>query len=114
MQNKPNFQKAEMKLNLYSAKDYENKPRLKISKNKPNQTQPVVSRVEPTCSELARPELACGELVEPVEGVEPISKRARSRYNYFNLFFIFIGLSPVSWYNTCQLGLFSRLSGIFS
>ena len=29
-------------------------------------------RVEPACSELARPELACGELVEPVEGVEPI------------------------------------------
>jgi hypothetical protein len=39
MQNKPNFQKAEMKLNLYSAKDYENKPRLRIPKNKPNQTQ---------------------------------------------------------------------------
>jgi len=43
MQNKPNFQKAKMKLNFYSAKDYENKPRLQKPKNKPNQTQPVVS-----------------------------------------------------------------------
>ena len=29
------------------------------------------SKVEQACSELARPEPACGELVEPVEGVEP-------------------------------------------
>ena len=27
-QNKPNFRKAKMKLNFYSTKDYENKPRL--------------------------------------------------------------------------------------
>jgi hypothetical protein len=38
----------------------------KRRENKPNQTQPVVSAVESTCSELA-----CSELVE---GVEPISK----------------------------------------
>jgi hypothetical protein len=48
MQNKPNFQKAKMKLNFYSAKDYENKPRLRTPKNKPNQTQfyppPAVSK----------------------------------------------------------------------
>jgi len=43
MQNKPNSRKAKMKLNFYSTKDYENKPRLrapaKQSQNKPNQTQ---------------------------------------------------------------------------
>ena len=43
-------------------------------KTKPKQTQS-----NPTCSELACGELACTELgrsVEPVEGVEPISKGA--------------------------------------
>jgi hypothetical protein len=39
MQNKPNLRKAKMKLSFYSAKDYENKPRLRTPKNKPNQTQ---------------------------------------------------------------------------
>jgi hypothetical protein len=39
MQNKPNFQKTEMKLNFYSAKDYGNESRLRTPKNKPNQTQ---------------------------------------------------------------------------
>jgi hypothetical protein len=39
LQNKPNSRKTEMKLNFYSAKDYENKPRLRTPKNKPNQTQ---------------------------------------------------------------------------
>ena len=29
MQNKPNFRKAKMKLNFYSTKGYENKPRLR-------------------------------------------------------------------------------------
>jgi hypothetical protein len=48
MQNKPNLRKAKMKLNFYSAKDYENKSRLQKPKNKPNQTQfyppPAVSK----------------------------------------------------------------------
>jgi len=39
MQNKPNFQKAKMNLNLYSTKDYENESRLQKPKNKPKQTQ---------------------------------------------------------------------------
>ena len=37
------------------------------------ESQEKQTQSNPTCSELARPELACGELVEPVEGVEPIS-----------------------------------------
>ena len=52
-----------MKLNFYSTKDYENKPRLR--------TPPKQTQSNPTCSELA-----CGELVEPVERVEPISNPA--------------------------------------
>jgi len=39
MQNKPNFQKAEMKLSFYSTGGYENQGLLRNSKNKPNQTQ---------------------------------------------------------------------------
>jgi len=71
-----------MKLNLYSAKDYENKPRLRTPA-KQTQSNPIYGeqtclelcrKSRTTCSELACPELACGELVEPVEGVEPISK----------------------------------------
>jgi len=46
MQNKPNFQKTKMKLNLYSTKDYENKSGLlKMEK----QTQS-----NPTCTEQRR------------------------------------------------------------
>jgi len=46
-QNKPNFREAKMKLNLYSAGDYENQGRLRNSKNKPNQTQsnPILSAI---------------------------------------------------------------------
>ena len=43
LQNKPNFQKRKMKLNLCSTRGYENEPLLRTNKNKPNQTQPVVS-----------------------------------------------------------------------
>ena len=39
MQNKPNFRKAKMNVNFYSTKDYENVPRRRTRKNKPNQTQ---------------------------------------------------------------------------
>jgi hypothetical protein len=67
MQNKPNFRKAEMKLNFYSTKDYESQPRLRPP---PKQTQfmPLVSN--PICSELA-----CGEQGRTVE---PISKAKES------------------------------------
>jgi len=47
MQNKPNFRKAKMKLNFYSAKGYENEPPLRTPRK---QTQS-----NPTCSELVEP-----------------------------------------------------------
>ena len=62
----PISKKPKMKLTLYPTKEYENKSGLSTME-KQTQSNPI-------CSELARPELACGELVEPVEGVEPISK----------------------------------------
>ena len=40
MQNKPNFQKAEMNLNLYSTMNYENKPRL-LTPEKQTQSNPI-------------------------------------------------------------------------
>jgi len=47
MQNKPNFRKAKMKLNFYSTKDYENKPRLsapgKQTQTNPKRTQLVAA-----------------------------------------------------------------------
>ena len=36
MQNKPNFQKAQMNVNLYNRTDYENKWQRRVRKNKPN------------------------------------------------------------------------------
>jgi len=39
MQNKPNFQKSQMNLNLYNTTDYENKSNWTLGENKPNQTQ---------------------------------------------------------------------------
>ena len=39
MQNKPNFRKAQMNVNFYSQKDYENKPAFGVRKNKPKQSQ---------------------------------------------------------------------------
>jgi hypothetical protein len=39
MRNKPNSRKAKMNLTYCLTKDYENKPRLRTPKNKPNQTQ---------------------------------------------------------------------------
>jgi len=39
MRNKPNFQKAKMKLNFYLTKDYEKKCFRGDPQNKPNQTQ---------------------------------------------------------------------------
>ena len=39
MQNKPNFRKAQMNLNFYSTKDYENEIAFRLRKYKPNQSQ---------------------------------------------------------------------------
>jgi len=97
-----------MNLTNYMTNDYENKPPLRTME-KQTQTKPTCSELarpelaypELVCGELARtelvytelvevskyrtsrrarPELACGELVEPVEGVEPISCRAKSSW----------------------------------
>ena len=57
-----------MKLNFYSTRDYENQGRLR--------TQGKQTQSNPTCSELACPEGT--RRVEPVEGVEPISKAKKS------------------------------------
>jgi len=40
MQNKPNFRKAKIKLNFYSTKDYENKPRFRAP-GKQTQSNPI-------------------------------------------------------------------------
>jgi len=45
MQNKPNFQKAQMNLNFYSQKDYENKWQRRVRKNKPN-SNPISSKAK--------------------------------------------------------------------
>jgi hypothetical protein len=63
-----------MNLTYYMTGNYDNKSGL-LPMEKQTQSNPI-------CSELARPELACGEhactelcrSVEPFEGVEPISK----------------------------------------
>ncbi len=40
MQNKPNFQKSQMSVNLHNTTDYENKWQRRVRKNKPN-TNPI-------------------------------------------------------------------------
>ncbi len=44
MQNKPNFQKAQMNANLYNTTDYENKWLRRVRKNKPNSNP-----IKPNC-----------------------------------------------------------------
>jgi len=39
MQNKPNFQDAQMNVNIFSQMAYENKSNWTLGENKPNQTQ---------------------------------------------------------------------------
>jgi len=39
MQNKPNFRKAQMNVNIYHAKAYKDETAFRRGKNKPNQTQ---------------------------------------------------------------------------
>jgi hypothetical protein len=55
MQNKPNFRKAKMKLNSYSTKDYENKPRLRTP-GKQTQSNPI--------SKWRKPCLTAGTLAQ--------------------------------------------------
>jgi hypothetical protein len=55
MQNKPNFRSNKMNTTFLLTKYYENKRLCRRGENKPNQTQPVVSAVESTCSELVEP-----------------------------------------------------------
>ena len=57
MQNKPNFQNAQVNLSIFSTKAYENKHNWTLGENKPNSN--------PTCSEL----------VEPISNVMPVFLR---------------------------------------
>jgi len=47
MQNKPNLLAPQMNATSFYTKDYENEPLRRCGQNKPNQTQFVVSKVEP-------------------------------------------------------------------
>ncbi len=49
MQNKPNFQKSQMNLNLYNTKAYERKRNWTLGENKPNQSQlkPISNPIKP-------------------------------------------------------------------
>ncbi len=51
MQNKANFQKSQMDVNLYNTTDYENISDWTLGKNKPNQTQskPISSKDRNEC-----------------------------------------------------------------
>ncbi len=46
MQNKPNFQKSQMNVNLYNTKVYKNETAFRRGKNKPNQSQSPKSQNE--------------------------------------------------------------------
>ena len=43
MQNKPNFRKSQMNVNIYNTKNYENKSNWTIGQNKPN-SNPISSK----------------------------------------------------------------------
>ena len=51
MQNKPNFRKSQMNVNLYNTTDYENKSNWKLGENKPN-TNPIQTQSKPIQSQL--------------------------------------------------------------
>jgi len=72
MQNKPNFRNDKMNITLVITEDYENKRLLRL-RGKQTQTNP-------TCSELACPEL--------VEGVEPISNVALQKWAVTSIYMI--------------------------
>ncbi len=55
MQNKPNLLNAQINISSFITKDYENAHLLGREKNKPNQTQSVVSKVEPPVVSLPVP-----------------------------------------------------------
>jgi hypothetical protein len=56
-------------------------------KNKPNQTQPVVSAVESIYSELV--ESTCSELVEPIANQPPHFQNFRQKHLFFDFFIFF-------------------------
>ena len=46
MQNKANFRKGQVSINIFTTKDYENQPIWRLRENKPNQTQFVFFTAE--------------------------------------------------------------------
>ena len=48
MQNKPNFQKSQMNVNIYNTTDYENKSNWTLGENKPN-SNPIQTQTKPIC-----------------------------------------------------------------
>jgi hypothetical protein len=81
MRNEPNFQKSQMFISSIKTRNYNEKFTLDTW-SKRTQSNPILPAMAgkiaplfrmsfilmgPTYKELARPELACGELVEPVE-----------------------------------------------
>ncbi len=51
MQNKPNFRKSQMNLNLYNTKDYERKRDWTLGQNKPN-SNPIQTHSNPIAERL--------------------------------------------------------------
>jgi len=75
MQNKPNFRNDKMNTTFLLTKDYENEIVFMLTKNKPNQTQPVVSLPALSKAEVSNlPVVSLPALSKPVpsavEGVE--------------------------------------------
>ena len=60
MQNKANFRKTQMNVSSFITKDYENKSNWTLGENKPNQTQFMVSKVEPPVVSLPALSLSNG------------------------------------------------------
>ncbi len=56
MQNKPNFRKSQMNLNLYNKRDYERKRNWKLSENKPNLSQfkPIKANFKPNQTQFKK------------------------------------------------------------
>jgi len=48
MQNKPNFRKSQMNVNLYNTTDYENIANWTLGENKPN-SKPIQTQSNPIC-----------------------------------------------------------------
>ncbi len=56
MQNKPNFQKSQMNLSIYSTTDYERKRNWTLGENKPNLSQfkPIKANFKPNQSQFLK------------------------------------------------------------